>query len=106
MVYLSNPDNPAGTWHTATEIEAFASSLPSDCIFILDEAYIEFAPEDAAPLILPILPCTIRMRTFSKVYGMAGARIGYTIADSEIISSFEKVRHHFCLLYTSDAADE
>ena len=95
MVYLSNPDNPAGTWHTATEIEAFASSLPSDCIFILDEAYIEFAPEDAAPLILPILPCTIRMRTFSKVYGMAGARIGYTIADSEIISSFEKVRHHF-----------
>ena len=95
MVYLSNPDNPAGTWHTAAEIETFASSLPSNCILILDEAYIEFAPEGATPPVLPLLPRTIRMRTFSKVYGMAGARIGYALAESEIIASFDKVRHHF-----------
>jgi histidinol-phosphate aminotransferase len=95
MVYLSNPDNPAGTWHTAAEIECFQSSLPSRGVLILDEAYIEFAPEDAAPAIVPLLPGTIRMRTFSKVYGMAGARIGYAFAEAEVISSFEKVRHHF-----------
>ena len=95
MVYLSNPDNPAGTWHTASEIETFRSSLPSGCVLILDEAYIEFAPEDAAPAVAPMLADTIRMRTFSKVYGMAGARIGYAFAEAELISSFDKVRHHF-----------
>ncbi len=95
LVYLSNPDNPAGTWHTSGDLQTFVDRLPSGCILILDEAYIEFAPAETAPPLDPADPRVIRMRTFSKVYGMAGARIGYAIAAAETIAAFEKVRHHF-----------
>jgi histidinol-phosphate aminotransferase len=95
LVYFSNPDNPAGTYHTTTELQAFIDQLPETCIFILDEAYIEFAPKNAILPISPIHPRLIRMRTFSKAHGMAGARIGYAICDPEIVTAFEKIRLHF-----------
>jgi histidinol-phosphate aminotransferase len=95
VVYLANPDNPTGTWHTARSLQAFASHLPSDCLFLLDEAYIEFAPEDSVMAIDAADPRIIRMRTFSKAHGMAGARIGYGIAASSTIAAFDKIRHHF-----------
>jgi histidinol-phosphate aminotransferase len=95
VVYLSNPDNPTGTWHTASEIETFIERLPGHCVFILDEAYAEFAPDDALPPIQPLHPQVIRMRTFSKAHGMAGARIGYAICSNEIASGFDKIRLHF-----------
>ena len=74
IIYLSNPDNPTGTWHTTADITRFIETLPDHCIFILDEAYAEFAPKDALPPIHPLHPRTIRMRTFSKAHGLAGAR--------------------------------
>jgi histidinol-phosphate aminotransferase len=95
IVYLSNPDNPTGTWYSTPELSSFIGSLPDHCIFILDEAYTEFAPEDATPPILPIHPRVIRMRTFSKAHGLAGARVGYAICSSEIASGFDKIRLHF-----------
>jgi histidinol-phosphate aminotransferase len=95
VVYLSNPDNPTGTWHTARSLQAFASSLPSDSLLLLDEAYIEYAPEDAVMPIDAADPRVIRMRTFSKAHGMAGARIGYGIGASSTIAAFDKIRHHF-----------
>ena len=95
VVYLANPDNPTGTWHSAADIQAFAANLPDHCVFILDEAYAEFAPEDALPPIHPIHPRVIRMRTFSKAHGMAGARVGYAICSSEISNGLDKIRLHF-----------
>ncbi len=95
LVYLSNPDNPAGTWHVSRDLEAFVDRLPEGCILILDEAYVEFATDEAVLPLDPVDPRVIRMRTFSKVHGMAGARIGYAIAAAEIVNAFEKVRHHF-----------
>ena len=95
IVYLSNPDSPTGTWYSTPELSSFIGSLPDHCIFILDEAYAEFAPEDTAPPILPIHPRVIRMRTFSKAHGLAGARVGYAICSSEIPSGFDKIRLHF-----------
>jgi histidinol-phosphate aminotransferase len=62
---------------------------------ILDEAYVEFAPEGTAPLIDIEDPRVIRMRTFSKAYGMAGARVGYALGATELITNFEKIRNHF-----------
>jgi histidinol-phosphate aminotransferase len=62
---------------------------------VLDEAYADFAPEDSLPKTDADDPRLIRLRTFSKAHGMAGARIGYAIAPAETISSFDKIRHHF-----------
>ena len=95
VVYLSNPDNPTGTWHPAANIGALKKTLPDRCLLILDEAYSEFATPDAPPPMAPIGPRVIRMRTFSKAHGMAGARIGYAVADAVVVEALEKVRHHY-----------
>jgi len=95
LVYLANPDNPTGTYHTAASLQAFIERLPSECLLLLDEAYVEFAPPET---VLPINYSesrVIRLRTFSKGYGLAGARIGYAIADRETITAFEKIRLHY-----------
>lgn len=94
LVYLSNPDNPMGTWLSAEKVSEMAAALPSDCLFLLDEAYVEFAPEGTAPP-LDLAPNVLRIRTFSKAYGMAGARVGYGIAHPDIALAFNKVRNHF-----------
>lgn len=95
LVYFANPDNPMGTWHRAEVIEAALDQIPDGCLLILDEAYIEFAPEGTAPKIAADDPRVIRMRTFSKAYGMAGARIGYAMGAPGLIESFNKIRNHF-----------
>ena len=95
LVYLSNPDNPMGSWHSGAEIASAMEALPEGTLLCLDEAYLECAPEGTA---LPLEfsdPRVIRMRTFSKVYGMAGARVGYAIAAPDLITAFHKVRNHF-----------
>lgn len=95
LIYIANPDNPMGTWHDAAKMQAMIDALPQDCLLILDEAYIEFAPHGTAPEFNTDDPRVIRMRTFSKAYGLAGARVGYAIGHSDLISSFNKVRNHF-----------
>lgn len=95
LVYVANPDNPTGTWHTAAALQDFLDVLPETCVCILDEAYFEFAPDDSILPMVPHDPRVIRMRTFSKAHGMAGARIGYAIAHPEIVTAFDKVRLHF-----------
>lgn len=97
LIYLANPDNPMGTCHGADAIQRLIDNLPADCLLVLDEAYIEFAPAGQAGAVDTDNPQVLRYRTFSKAYGMAGQRIGYTIANREIIAAFEKVRNHFDL---------
>lgn len=97
LVYLANPDNPMGSWWSAAEIERFVAALPARTMLILDEAYCETAPADAIPAADAFLdmPNVIRMRTFSKVYGLAGMRIGYAFGKVSTIRAFDKVRNHF-----------
>jgi histidinol-phosphate aminotransferase len=95
IVYLANPDNPSGTWYTGSDVLAFRDALPDDCLLLLDEAYSDFAPPDALPPIGADDPSIIRLRTFSKAHGLAGARIGYALAARHTIQAFEKVRLHF-----------
>ncbi|MCC5969874.1 MAG: pyridoxal phosphate-dependent aminotransferase [Pararhodobacter sp.] len=95
LVYLANPDNPMGSWHGASVIEAMLEALPEGTLLALDEAYVEFAPDGTAPKIDPDDPRVIRLRTFSKCYGLAGARVGYAIAAPGLIAAFDKVRNHF-----------
>ena len=74
-------------------IEAAVAALPPDVLLILDEAYVEFAP--ALPRIDPDDARVLRMRTFSKAYGMAGARIGWALGAPAMIRAFDRVRNHF-----------
>lgn len=106
LVYLANPDNPMGSWHAADDIVAFARALPQTCLLILDEAYSETAPSSAIPPVNALLdlPNVLRMRTFSKAYGLAGARVGYAIGNAENITVFDRIRNHFGMVRPSVAA--
>ncbi|TWI34436.1 pyridoxal phosphate-dependent aminotransferase [Paracoccus sulfuroxidans] len=95
LTYLANPDNPMGSWHDGARIEAMVRALPETALLILDEAYAEFAPASAIPHIEAENPNVIRFRTFSKAYGMAGARVGYAIGPAELIAGFDRIRNHF-----------
>ena len=95
LVYLANPDNPMGTWHRGDEIQSFVNALPENALAIVDEAYSDFAPLEASWPMEEVNPRVVRMRTFSKAHGLAGARIGYAIAHREVISKLDKVRNHF-----------
>jgi histidinol-phosphate aminotransferase len=94
IVYLANPDNPSGSFVDCGAVARLQAGSPPDTLFVLDEAYAEFV---TAGVVLPdeIDERTIRLHTFSKVYGMAGARIGYALASREAIATFQKIRNHF-----------
>lgn len=95
LVYLANPDNPMGSWHPGAVIAEALEDLPEGCLLILDEAYVECAPAGTAAPISVDDPRVIRMRTFSKAYGMAGLRIGYALGHVDLIRAFDKLRNHF-----------
>ena len=95
LVFLANPDNPMGTWHEAEAVAQFIAALPEGSLLVLDEAYIEFAPASAVPPIDTADPRVLRMRTFSKAHGMAGARIGYAVGHRDLITGLGKIRNHF-----------
>ncbi len=95
LVYVANPDNPMGTWHNAQAVLDFIDTLPEGTLLVLDEAYVDLAPPGVAPTISPDDPRVIRMRTFSKGYGLAGLRVGYALAAPALIRAFDKVRNHF-----------
>ena len=81
--------------HDAVRIQSMIDDLPEHATLCLDEAYIEFAPNGSTPALDVSHPRVIRFRTFSKAYGMAGARVGYGIAHVDFVKAFDKVRNHF-----------
>ena len=90
-VYLANPDNPSGAFAAREAVAALRDALPERCLFVLDEAYADFVPAEA---LLPdtIAPQVLRLRTFSKAYGLAGARIAYALAVPDAVATFNKIR--------------
>lgn len=95
LLYVANPDNPMGSHHPGHVVLDLLANLPTETLLILDEAYADLAPAGAIPEIPADHPQVIRFRTFSKGYGMAGARVGYAIAESSLADAFNKVRDHF-----------
>ncbi|UXN05621.1 aminotransferase class I/II-fold pyridoxal phosphate-dependent enzyme [Bartonella sp. HY761] len=105
IIYLANPDNPLGSWHESCELEQFMAAIPENILLVLDEAYGETAPDGTLPPMLPLRPNVLRVRTFSKAYGLAGMRCGYVIGDKHLLSGFDKIRDHFSLsILTQKAA--
>lgn len=97
LVYFANPDNPMGSWWDADRVVDFARAIPETTLLVLDEAYSETGPASALPSIASLidLPNVIRTRTFSKAYGLAGARVGYAISTPGTALAFDKIRNHF-----------
>ena len=95
LIYFANPDNPMGSAHPAAVVRDMVANLPDDTLLILDEAYADLAPPGTVPDIPADHPQVIRMRTFSKGYGMAGGRVGYAITNPDLALAFDKVRDHF-----------
>lgn len=95
ILYVSNPDNPMGSWWPEADITALIRALPEDTLLLLDEAYCDTAPSGTLPPLDTANPQVLRFRTFSKAYGLAGARIGYCLGESSLIGEFEKVRNHY-----------
>jgi len=95
IVYLANPDNPMGSWHPASAVEQFIDAVPPDTLILLDEAYGEFAPSGTLPDLNTSRANVLRLRTFSKAYGLAGLRCGYAIGDRQTVGAFGRVRNHF-----------
>ncbi len=105
LVYLSNPDNPMGSWVSHADIEALCDAVPPDCLVLLDEAYAEFHtdPEAITPRGFR-RPNLLRLRTFSKAYGLAGLRIGCAIGHPDLIAGFDRIRNHFGVTRLSQRA--
>ena len=107
IVFVANPNNPTGTLAGRAELVELVNGVPPDVLLVLDEAYIEFLA-DAVDLISLVRRGTHRnlllLRTFSKIYGLAGLRLGYGIAHPELIAAFEKIRQPFNVNLLAQAA--
>lgn len=98
LVFVCNPNNPTGTYVTAAEVAAFLKAVPPDVIIVFDEAYYEYVTADDYPHTLEILKTgrpVVLLRTFSKIYGLAGLRIGYGLTTPEIVQHMNRIRPPF-----------
>ncbi len=98
VVFAANPNNPTGTVLSNAELERFVRAIPPQVLLVLDEAYIEFldSPPDFLPLIREGKQSNVLlMRTFSKIFGLAGLRLGYGITNPDLAATLEKVRQPF-----------
>ena len=98
IIFIANPNNPTGTWLTPDALENLFSRIAQDVIIVLDLAYTEYMDEDVKPPLgkwLQQFPNLVVTQTFSKVYGLAGLRIGYSISNIEIANILNRARQPF-----------
>jgi histidinol-phosphate aminotransferase len=107
LVYLANPNNPTGTMFTADEFEWFLARIPESALVVMDEAYYEYADRPGYSRSLDLLRQgrnLLVLRTFSKVYGLAGLRVGYGAGPAPLLAEMHKVRQPFNVTGVSQAA--
>jgi histidinol-phosphate aminotransferase len=107
VVFLANPDNPTGTWFTEAELVPFLEAVPPTTLVVLDEAYVEYVDAPGFPDALALrrrFPNLVILRTFSKIYGLAGLRLGYGVARAELTGFLDRVRAPFNTSLVAQAA--
>jgi histidinol-phosphate aminotransferase len=108
LIYVCNPNNPTGTIVTSADVHAFVERVPERVIIVMDEAYVEMVDSDDFPDSLAYVrggrPNVVVLRTFSKVYGLAGIRIGYGFAPEEIVSTLFRIKPPFNVNVLAQAA--
>ena len=92
LIYICNPNNPTGDLLSRAEIENFIKSIPDNIIVLVDEAYIEFTTQKSLNDLVDVYKNLIVTRTFSKLYGFAGARLGYAIGHPKMIENLKKLQ--------------
>jgi histidinol-phosphate aminotransferase len=98
IVFLDNPNNPTGTIYTRREWEAFLRNVPDDLVIVVDDAYLEFVDDPDYPNSLEYHDgnrLLITLRTFSKICGLAGVRVGYGVSSPEVIDALNRIRQPF-----------
>lgn len=98
VIFIANPNNPTGTWLNSQELDDFIAYVPQNIIVVVDEAYFEYVEETDYPDTLQWLekyPNLIVTRTFSKIYALAGLRVGYAVCSEEIADLLNRVRQPF-----------
>jgi histidinol-phosphate aminotransferase len=98
IVFIANPNNPTGTLVHHDEVATFIEQAPKDVLIVMDEAYDEYVTHPQKPKTIPYVlqsPNVAVLRTFSKVYGLAGLRVGYGIVNPELASLLNRVRSPF-----------
>jgi histidinol-phosphate aminotransferase len=98
LLFVANPNNPTGTLASKAAVLRLIRETPAHVVIVLDEAYIDFLeqPQDLIPLVRKDdRPNLILLRTFSKIYGLAGLRLGYAMGNPTLIAALEKVRQPF-----------
>ena len=107
VVFLANPNNPTGTYVTKKDLLFLRKKLRSNILLVVDDAYFEYVKQKNYSSALKLFSNSknvVMTRTFSKIYGLAGLRVGWGYGSKKIIDTLNKIKP--CLLYTSDAADE
>ena len=108
IVFVCNPNNPTGTLQAAAEIRRFLEQVPDAVLVVMDEAYIEFVSQPDHPDLLPELragrPNLLLLRTFAKIYGLAGIRLGYAYGAPELVSYLDRSRAVFNVNALAQAA--
>jgi histidinol-phosphate aminotransferase len=107
LIFVCNPNNPTGTVVDPEKLAAFIEAVPSDILIALDEAYVEYVRDDMLPDSLGFVSAhrnVVVLRTFSKAYGLAGLRIGYAVADPDVVAALSKVYVPFTATSVSQAA--
>ena len=102
VIFIANPNNPTGTWLGKNELTSFLQNTPQHVLVVLDEAYFEFADSDSSAEDYPNgieltkqFSNLIVTRTFSKAYGLAGLRVGYSVSDPQVADALNRVRQPF-----------
>ena len=96
LIFIANPNNPTGTWFEEAEFDAFMQKIPANVIVVLDEAYVEYYPENFNSLkFLAQYPNLIISRTMSKCYGLAALRVGFALASAEVTDFLNRIRQPF-----------
>ena len=108
LVYVCYPNNPTGTMNSRAELDAYFERVPPHVLTVLDQAYFEYVDDpDSVDGIERYLAASRRvlvLRTFSKIYGLAGLRIGYGVGDEDVVAAIGKVRRAFDLNHQAQAA--
>jgi len=107
VIFIANPNNPTGTMVTEDQVEKFMKRVPDDVLVVFDEAYYEYVSRSDYPKTIKYVyngRTVITLRTFSKIYGLAGLRVGYGIARPDIIGVMNNVRQPFNVSMVAQAA--
>jgi histidinol-phosphate aminotransferase len=107
LIFVCNPNNPTSTVVDPEALARFVAAVPSDIMIVLDEAYVEYIRDGLTPDSIGLVrthPNVVVLRTFSKAYGLAGLRVGYAVADPDIVTALGKVYVPFSATSLSQAA--